>query len=80
MAKAKPVAVNGNVRINSSIDLCNLAVSGLGIAYLPSFTVNPELQKGELVSILESYQPPVLDMFVVYPSKTVFKSEDENLY
>ena len=69
IGNVKTIAVNGNVRVNSSIDLCNLAVSGLGIVYLPSFSIHDELQSGKLVAILEQYQLPVLDMYCVYPSK-----------
>lgn len=66
--KVKRIPITGNVRINSSIDLCNLAVSGLGIVYLPSFTVKHKLEGGELVSILDCYQPPSLPMYLVYPT------------
>lgn len=67
------VPVFGRTRINSSLELCQLALAGQGIAYLPDFTVKPMLARGELVSILEDYMPPPLPMYVVYinpqPSK-----------
>lgn len=66
--KLKEVSIDAKIYANSSLDLKNLAKSGLGIAYLPSFTVYQELKVGHLVSILEKYQPPVLGMYVVYPS------------
>lgn len=64
----KSIAINGNIRSNSSMDLKNLALSGLGIVYLPSFTVKNELAEGKLKSILTSYQVPPLSMYAVYPS------------
>lgn len=62
------VPINANIYVNSSLDLKNLALQGLGIAYLPSFTVYHELKEGHLISILEDYQPPAVDMLAVYPS------------
>lgn len=66
--KPREIPVNGNVRVNSSIDLCKLAVSGLGLTYLPSFTVHHELKAGSLVSVLDNYRPPALNMYAVYPT------------
>ena len=50
------------------MDLKNLALSGLGIVYLPSFTVNQEIISGNLKSILTPYQVEPLNMYAVYPS------------
>ena len=67
--KIKDIPVSGNMLVNSSIDLCNLAVSGMGIAYLPNFSVYPELKQDRLISILEQHQPSPLPIYWVYPSK-----------
>lgn len=61
--------INGNIKANSSIDLKTLALAGLGIAYLPSFTIWPELREKKLVSVLEQFNPKSLGMYVIYPSK-----------
>lgn len=66
--KTKNVPIQGNVRVNGSMDLCNLAKNGLGIAYLPSFSVAPALKSGALISILDTYRPNALGMYLVYPS------------
>lgn len=66
--ESKFFPVNGNIRSNTSMDLKNLAVSGLGIVYLPSFTVQEEIARGTLKSILTPYQVLPLSMYVVYPS------------
>ncbi|MDO8953321.1 MAG: LysR family transcriptional regulator [Gammaproteobacteria bacterium] len=66
--KSKNIPVSGNVRVNSSLDLCNLAKSGLGMVYLPSFSVAEALKSGELVSVLDSYRPEALGLYLVYPS------------
>ena len=66
--KAKEIAVSGNACVNSSIDLVNLAVNHLGIVYLPSFVVADALKTGKLVSVLDSYRPPALPRYMVYPT------------
>jgi len=66
--ESKFIQVNGNIRSNTSMDLKNLAVSGLGIVYLPSFTIREEIEKGTLKNILMPYQVLPLSMYVVYPS------------
>ena len=66
--KVRDITVNGNVRVNSSLDLANLARHGLGIAYLPSFVVSQDIKSGKLVSVLSQYRPPELGLYMVYPS------------
>jgi DNA-binding transcriptional LysR family regulator len=66
--KLKSVTIHSEILANSSMDLKNLAVQGHGIAYLPSFTVYQELKSGQLISLLEDFQPPKIGMFAVYPS------------
>jgi LysR family transcriptional regulator, regulator for bpeEF and oprC len=65
----KAIQVNGNIRANSSLDLTNLAIDGLGIVYLPSFTVKDALRSGQLKSVLTDYQAQALEMYAVYPSQ-----------
>ena len=62
-------SISGNIRANSSVDLKLLALSGLGIVYLPSFTVWEELKNKSLVRILKKFEPKPLGMYIVYPSK-----------
>ncbi len=70
IAKQKElISVNGNIRLDSSLALKEMALAGLGIVYLPSFTVNKEIKSGQLIPLLTAYQVPALDMFVIYPSK-----------
>lgn len=63
------IPVRGTVRANSSLDLKNLALSGLGIVYLPSFTVKEAISHGHLKSILTEYQVSALSIYAIYPSK-----------
>jgi LysR family transcriptional regulator, regulator for bpeEF and oprC len=65
----KPFFVKGNIKANSSMDLKNLAVSGHGVVYLPSFTVDQDIQDRKLKPILKKYEPRDYDMHVIYASK-----------
>lgn len=75
----KSIQVQGNVRVNSSLDLKNLAVSGLGVVYLPSFTVKEAIDHGQLKNILTEYPIPSLSIYAVYPSKC-FLDKKTNLF
>lgn len=71
--------VQGNVKANSSIDLKNLAVSGLGLVYLPDFTVHGEVKSGNLKIVLDRYQPEKLPMYAVYPSRQSLSKKNQVL-
>lgn len=79
--KGKPVTqtICGNININSSIDLKNLALAGLGIVYLPSFTVAKEIAAGQLIPLLSKFSPPALGMYAVYASNQ-FLSEKVKVF
>ncbi len=64
----KLINVSGNIRSNSSMNLKNLALAGLGLVYLPSFTVKNELKDKKLIPVLTDYQVPKLNIYAVYPS------------
>jgi LysR family transcriptional regulator for bpeEF and oprC len=66
--KIKEIPITGNIRNNSSMDLKNIAASGIGVVYLPSFIVKNELEKGSLKCVLAQYQVPPLSVYAVYPS------------
>lgn len=67
--KVREIEVRGNISINNSIELKNLAKCGLGIAYLPAYFIHDELQKGDLVSVLDQYQPADYNLYAIYPTK-----------
>ena len=66
---ATPIAIRGSVRVDSSIALAKLAMQGIGVVYLPSFTVQPYLNQGSLVSVLDEYMPPSLPVYAIYSQK-----------
>lgn len=64
--KIKNVPISGNITTDSSLNLKNLTMNGVGIAYLPSFTIFRELQQGTLLPILSKHFLPPQNMFAVY--------------
>ncbi|MBE4753190.1 LysR family transcriptional regulator [Corallococcus sp. ZKHCc1 1396] len=42
-------------------------LAGLGVMYAPRFVLEPYLASGELVSVLEGWQPDARPLFLVYP-------------
>lgn len=66
--KAKEISVQGNVLVNSGIELKNLAINGVGIVYLPAYFVNNDLLSGKLVSLLDQYQLTDYHLYAVYPT------------
>lgn len=58
------------LRSDSSTSLCDLAVQGLGITYLPDFTIHDAVKAGTLVPILKEFQLASLGIYAVYPSRS----------
>lgn len=61
------VTVNGSLCSNNGEVLRDAAVKGLGIALLPTFIVEQELQQKKLQIILPDYHPPELCLYLAYP-------------
>lgn len=51
----RSVRVSGRLRLNNGDAIRCAAVAGLGIAYLPTFMVGPDLQAGRLVAVLSEW-------------------------
>ena len=66
--KAQALAVTGVYRANNGDVLADAAVAGLGIAQLPTFIVQPALEAGTLVTVLDDHAPPDGAAYAVYPS------------
>ena len=64
--EVKNIPVSGNITTDSSLNLLNLAIKGVGIVYLPSFTVFRELKEGRLVQVLSENLLPPKEMYAVY--------------
>ena len=65
--KEHQVTVKGVLCSNNGEVLKDAALQGLGIALLPTFIVKAELDAGRLAIALPDYQPPAIDLCLVYP-------------
>nr|WP_163500708.1 LysR family transcriptional regulator [Halomonas socia] len=63
----REVRVHGPWQANSGPALLDAALKGLGLAQLPDYYVEPYLQSGELVSVLDAFQHTDTAVWAVYP-------------
>jgi len=61
--------VRGRYSVNNGLYQMTLAMNGHGIAYLPNFLADTQVDSGKLVRILEDYDQISIDIQVVYPEK-----------
>ena len=61
------VTVKGMLCSNNGEILKDSCVQGLGIALLPSFIIQPELDRQQVAIVLPDYQPPLISLCLVYP-------------
>ena len=64
-----PFKPRGNWRCNSGEAVLDAALRGFGLCQLPDYYVLERLRRGELVSLLESHQPPDGAVWAVYPQR-----------
>ncbi|AXM95198.1 LysR family transcriptional regulator [Pseudomonas plecoglossicida] len=65
--KAQAIAVSGRMRANNGEMLRDAAIAGMGVTYLPTFIVGQALAEGRLVTLLDDWAPPALQLSAVYP-------------
>lgn len=68
LARDQRVETNGNLSIDNGDGLRRAAVAGLGIVYLPSFLVGPDLREGRLVQLLPAEAHVVGGAWAIYPA------------
>ena len=61
------IAVTGALCSNNGEVLKDAALQGLGIALLPTFIIQTELDREALAIVLPDYQPPAIDLCLIYP-------------
>jgi len=61
------IAIPWTLCTNNAEILRDAAVSGRGIALLPTFIAGADLQQGTLRTILVEYKPPELSLYAIYP-------------
>ncbi len=67
--RALRVRVEGQLVFNNIALRVNAALAGLGLAYLPEDAVQPYLDNGRLVRVLEDWCPPFSGYHLYYPSR-----------
>jgi len=49
--------------------LCEAAIAGCGITMLPSFIIEKAINRGDLTTVLQDYEEPNFDVYVLYPNR-----------
>jgi DNA-binding transcriptional LysR family regulator len=60
--------VTGRLKVNSHELACSAAIKGAGIAKVPAFIAEPEINANRLHLLLDTSEEPALTLFAVYPS------------
>lgn len=68
LAHEQRVETSGNLSIDNGDALRRVALAGLGIVYLPSFLVGPDVRAGRLVRLLPAESHVVGGAWALYPS------------
>ncbi|MDH0485942.1 LysR family transcriptional regulator [Pseudomonas sp. GD04015] len=63
------VRVDGQLIFNTSPNIVDAALAGLGIAWLPEEEFSHHLAEGRLVRVLEDWCPPFPGYYLYYPSR-----------
>lgn len=65
------VNVTGRFAVNSLLSAVDGARRGLGIGLLSGHVIERDLRSGALVEVMADHAPPPVDLWVVYPSRTL---------
>ena len=63
------VTVSGRYRVDNSEAVREGVLAGLGIAVIPEFAFSGEVERGEVKVLLKAYEPKLLPLNAVYPSR-----------
>ncbi|WP_069865770.1 LysR family transcriptional regulator [Pseudomonas citronellolis] len=63
------VRVDGQLTFNTSPNIVDAALAGLGVAWLPEEEFAPHLEEGRLVRVLEDWCTPFPGYYLYYPSR-----------
>ena len=63
----KNVRVTGRLSTNNPATMFDATVAGLGISVMPMFMLRESLKNGELVTVLDDYEPIPINISAVYP-------------
>lgn len=65
--KDRNVRVSGSLRANSGYAIMDAALKGIGLVQLPDYYVEQWLKSGDLVTLLEEFQPEDEGIWALYP-------------
>ncbi len=60
------VKVNGNLKVDSSVAICQAVLSGLGIALAPTWLCCDDISQGDVKLLFPDYKPNLLPIYAVY--------------
>lgn len=63
------VAIQGTLRVNSTIFMMEAIKRGQGVGFIPDFVCREALEKGEVVEILTEAKKPDLTLYALYPAR-----------
>ena len=63
------VAIQGTLRVNSTIFMMEVIKSGLGIGFIPDFVCREALVKGDVIEVLADAKKPSLTLYALYPAR-----------
>ncbi|AMU01210.1 LysR family transcriptional regulator [Pseudomonas aeruginosa] len=63
------VRVDGQLIFNTSPNIVDAALAGLGIAWLPDEEFAPHIEEGRLLRVLENWCPPFPGYYLYYPNR-----------
>jgi DNA-binding transcriptional LysR family regulator len=61
------VHVDGSLKVNNSLAASQAAIAGLGLIFLPLFTVLDGLERGMLKTVLPEWSTEPLTLYAIYP-------------
>lgn len=70
-----PIEQNNRVVTNSTEMELSLCLAGQGITRIPDFYLTDQLRSGKLVELFTDYQRPIVNMYLVYPSRKHMSSK-----
>lgn len=65
---SQTIRVNSSTQINDITFIKSLALSGLGICLLPTFTCYPEVKSGKLIRVLKKWRSDEKAVHFIYPA------------
>jgi DNA-binding transcriptional LysR family regulator len=63
------MAIEGTLRVNSTIYMMQAIKQNLGIGFIPEFVCQPDIQSGKVVEILKKAKKPKLTLYALYPAR-----------